>query len=98
VSGEVIVLRGNPTPEELAAVHDDQSELGVVVAKTLAEATGDSGYVSVISVCIPSADSGSGAGCGIEAATGDPRICAALVTCDPATGKASTIKHFMLGE
>jgi len=33
-----------------------------------------------------------------EAATGDPRICAALITCDPTTGKASSIKHFMLGE
>ncbi len=33
-----------------------------------------------------------------EAAKGDPRLCAALITCDPDTGKASTIKRIMLGQ
>jgi len=33
-----------------------------------------------------------------EAAKGNPKMCAALVTCDPATGRASAIKRIMLGE
>jgi len=33
-----------------------------------------------------------------EAATGDPRICAALITCDPQSGKAKAIRHIMMGE
>jgi calcineurin-like phosphoesterase len=33
-----------------------------------------------------------------EAAKGNPRMCAALVTCDPATGRASAIQRIMLGE
>jgi hypothetical protein len=33
-----------------------------------------------------------------EAAKGNPRMCAALVTCDPATGRASAIQRLMLGE
>ena len=33
-----------------------------------------------------------------EAARGNPKMCAALVTCDPATGRASAIERFMLGE
>ena len=33
-----------------------------------------------------------------EAAKGDPRLCAALITCDPVTGKASAIKRLMLGQ
>jgi len=33
-----------------------------------------------------------------EAAKGDPRMCATLIACDPATGRASAIQHFMLGE
>ena len=33
-----------------------------------------------------------------EAAKGNPKMCAALVTCDPATGRASAIQRFMLGE
>ncbi len=33
-----------------------------------------------------------------EAAKGNPRMCAALVACDPLTGRASAIQHIMLGE
>jgi metallophosphoesterase (TIGR00282 family) len=33
-----------------------------------------------------------------EAAKGNPKMCAALVTCDPATGRASGIQRIMLGE
>ena len=33
-----------------------------------------------------------------EAAKGNPKICAALVTCDPATGHATRIQRIMLGE
>jgi 2',3'-cyclic-nucleotide 2'-phosphodiesterase len=33
-----------------------------------------------------------------EAAKGNPKLCAALVTCDPATGRASAIQRIMLGE
>ncbi len=33
-----------------------------------------------------------------EAAKGNPKMCAALVTCDPATGCASAIQRIMLGE
>ena len=33
-----------------------------------------------------------------EAAKGNPRICATLVTCDPASGRASAIQRIMLGE
>ena len=33
-----------------------------------------------------------------EAAKGDPRMCATLIACDPATGRASAIQHMMLGE
>jgi len=33
-----------------------------------------------------------------EAAKGNPKMCAALVTCDPATGHASRIQRIMLGE
>ena len=33
-----------------------------------------------------------------EAAKGNPKMCAALVTCDPATGRASAIQRLMLGE
>ena len=33
-----------------------------------------------------------------EAAKGNPKMCAALVTCDPATGRASAIQRIMLGE
>ncbi|MGA3262889.1 MAG: TIGR00282 family metallophosphoesterase [Terracidiphilus sp.] len=33
-----------------------------------------------------------------EAARGNPIMCAALVTCDPLTGRASAIQHIMLGE
>ena len=33
-----------------------------------------------------------------EAAKGNPKICAAVVTCDPATGRASRIQRIMLGE
>ncbi len=33
-----------------------------------------------------------------EAAKGNPKMCAALVTCDPDTGRASTIQRIMLGE
>ena len=33
-----------------------------------------------------------------EAAKGNPKMCAALVTCDPATGRASAIQRVMLGE
>jgi metallophosphoesterase (TIGR00282 family) len=33
-----------------------------------------------------------------EAAKGNPKMCAALVTCDPATGHATAIQRIMLGE
>jgi hypothetical protein len=33
-----------------------------------------------------------------EAAKGNPKMCAALVTCDPLTGRASAIERIMLGE
>ena len=33
-----------------------------------------------------------------EAAKGNPKMCAALVTCDPATGRACAIQRIMLGE
>ncbi len=33
-----------------------------------------------------------------EAAKGNPKMCAALITCDPATGRASAIQRIMLGE
>jgi metallophosphoesterase (TIGR00282 family) len=33
-----------------------------------------------------------------EAATGNPKMCAALISCDPATGKAYKIQRLMLGE
>lgn len=33
-----------------------------------------------------------------EAAKGNPKMCAALVECDPATGRASRIQRIMLGE
>jgi 2',3'-cyclic-nucleotide 2'-phosphodiesterase len=33
-----------------------------------------------------------------EAAKGNPKMCAALVGCDPATGRASSIQRIMLGE
>jgi metallophosphoesterase (TIGR00282 family) len=33
-----------------------------------------------------------------EPAKGNPKMCAALVTCDPSTGRASAIERLMLGE
>ena len=33
-----------------------------------------------------------------EAATGNPKMCAALISCDPLTGKAYKIQRLMLGE
>ncbi|MGB8258839.1 MAG: TIGR00282 family metallophosphoesterase [Terracidiphilus sp.] len=33
-----------------------------------------------------------------EAARGNPKLCAALVTCDPETGRATRIQRIMLGE
>ena len=33
-----------------------------------------------------------------EAATGNPKMCAALISCDPMTGKAYKIQRLMLGE
>jgi len=33
-----------------------------------------------------------------EAAKGNPKMCAALITCDPKTGRASAIQRIMLGE
>jgi hypothetical protein len=33
-----------------------------------------------------------------EAAKGNPKMCAALVSCDPVTGRASRIQRIMLGE
>ena len=33
-----------------------------------------------------------------EAAKGNPKMCAALITCDPATGHATRIERIMLGE
>jgi metallophosphoesterase (TIGR00282 family) len=40
----------------------------------------------------------TGMPCKFEAAKGNPKMCAALVTCDPLTGRASAIQHIMLGE
>jgi 2',3'-cyclic-nucleotide 2'-phosphodiesterase len=33
-----------------------------------------------------------------EAAKGNPKLCAALITCDAETGRASAIQRIMLGE
>jgi calcineurin-like phosphoesterase len=33
-----------------------------------------------------------------EPAKGNPKMCAALVTCDPVSGRASEIQRIMLGE
>jgi len=33
-----------------------------------------------------------------EAAKGNPKMCGALITCDPSTGRASAIQRIMLGE
>ena len=33
-----------------------------------------------------------------EAATGNPKMCAAVISCDPMTGKAYKIQRLMLGE
>jgi 2',3'-cyclic-nucleotide 2'-phosphodiesterase len=33
-----------------------------------------------------------------EAAKGNPKMCAALVACDPVTGRATDIQRIMLGE
>jgi hypothetical protein len=33
-----------------------------------------------------------------EAAKGNPKMCAALIACDPVTGRASSIQRIMLGE
>ena len=33
-----------------------------------------------------------------EAAKGDPRLCAVLIECDPASGRATSIQRLMLGE
>jgi hypothetical protein len=33
-----------------------------------------------------------------EAAKGNPKMCAALIACDPITGRATAIQRFMLGE
>jgi len=33
-----------------------------------------------------------------EAATGDPRMCAVVIECDPTTGRAHSIEHIMLRE
>jgi metallophosphoesterase (TIGR00282 family) len=33
-----------------------------------------------------------------EAAKGNPKMCAALITCDPSTGRATAIQRIMLGE
>jgi hypothetical protein len=33
-----------------------------------------------------------------EAAKGNPKMCAALIACDPATGRATRIQRIMLGE
>jgi hypothetical protein len=33
-----------------------------------------------------------------EAAKGNPKMCAALIACDPATGRATGIQRIMLGE
>jgi calcineurin-like phosphoesterase len=33
-----------------------------------------------------------------EAAKGNPKMCAALITCNAATGRASAIQRIMLGE
>jgi calcineurin-like phosphoesterase len=33
-----------------------------------------------------------------EAAKGNPKLCAALINCDPQTGRATRIQRIMLGE
>jgi calcineurin-like phosphoesterase len=33
-----------------------------------------------------------------EAAKGNPKMCAALVACDPSTGRALSIQRIMMGE
>jgi hypothetical protein len=33
-----------------------------------------------------------------DAAKKNPKMCAALIECDAATGRAQSIRHFMLGE
>jgi len=33
-----------------------------------------------------------------EAARGNPKMCAALIACDPHTGRATSIQRIMLGE
>jgi 2',3'-cyclic-nucleotide 2'-phosphodiesterase len=40
----------------------------------------------------------TGMPCKFEAAKGNPKMCGAVVTCDPATGHASAIQRIMLGE
>ena len=40
----------------------------------------------------------TGMPCKFEAAKGNPKMCAALVACDPLTGRASAIQRIMLGE
>jgi metallophosphoesterase (TIGR00282 family) len=40
----------------------------------------------------------TGMPCKFEAAKGDPRICAAVISCDPSTGRATRIQRIMLGE
>ena len=40
----------------------------------------------------------TGMPCKFEAARGYPKMCAALVSCDPATGRATRIQRIMLGE
>jgi metallophosphoesterase (TIGR00282 family) len=40
----------------------------------------------------------TGMPCKFEAARGNPKMCAALVSCDPATGRATRIQRIMLGE
>jgi metallophosphoesterase (TIGR00282 family) len=40
----------------------------------------------------------TGMPCKFEAAKGNPKMCAALVACDPVTGRATRIQRIMLGE
>jgi metallophosphoesterase (TIGR00282 family) len=40
----------------------------------------------------------TGMPCKFEAAKGNPKMCAALVVCDPVTGRATRIQRIMLGE
>jgi metallophosphoesterase (TIGR00282 family) len=40
----------------------------------------------------------TGMPCKFEAAKGNPKMCATLVACDPATGRATRIQRIMLGE